>query len=551
MPNNMTKLISIYARVSTSRQEEEQTIQIQLNTLREFATKNGYTIVREYTDDGWSGDVLARPALDQLRQDAKAKLWEAVLIYDPDRLARRYSYQELVMDELKEGGIEVIFVTVTAPKNPEDKILHGVRGLFAEYERAKISERFRLGKLRKVRDGHILVSEALYGYTYVPNQREANGVKTHGYYEINPAEARVIKMIFEWIADEAFTIRKVVRRLQELDIRPRKSKRGVWSTSTLSTLLRNKAYIGQAHWGSSYAVIPENPTNTEKYRKMKKSSRKQKPEEEWIASNIPVPAIIEPELFARARKQLDSNFALCDRNKKNEYLLGGRIYCTCGIKRHGEGPQHGKHLYYRCSDRIYSFPLPPRCQEKGVNARIADDLVWKKVSSLMSSPELMLAQVKRWIRAQQGKSKSSIGDLEVIQKEIEKLKIQEERYSKAYGAGLFTMEQLKEYTVPLRAQIASLETQAETAKRNGNQMGFDGLPSNEQMKAFAMKASKSLSNLSFDAKRGIILNVLDKVVATQERLEVSGYLPIPSNYVEYKTSDRYRRPSQCGQIHTL
>ena len=75
-------------------------------------------------------------------------------------------------------ALEVLFVTVSAPKNSEEKILHGVRGLFAEYERAKIAERFRLGKLRKVKDGHILLSEAPYGYIYIPNQGDR-----HGYLE--------------------------------------------------------------------------------------------------------------------------------------------------------------------------------------------------------------------------------------------------------------------------------------------------------------------------------------------------------------------------------
>ena len=102
-----TKLIALYARVSTARQEEEQTIQNQLLTLREFALKHNYRIVREYVDDGWSGDILARPALDGLRQDLKEKLWDGVLIYDPDRLARRYSYQELVSDELREEAQEL------------------------------------------------------------------------------------------------------------------------------------------------------------------------------------------------------------------------------------------------------------------------------------------------------------------------------------------------------------------------------------------------------------------------------------------------------------
>jgi site-specific DNA recombinase len=98
------KLIATYARVSENPDEEERTIKNQLMTFSELAEKNNWQIVQEYKDDDWSGDILERPALDRLRLDAKSKdrIWEAVLIYDPDRLARRYSYQELVMDELKE-----------------------------------------------------------------------------------------------------------------------------------------------------------------------------------------------------------------------------------------------------------------------------------------------------------------------------------------------------------------------------------------------------------------------------------------------------------------
>lgn len=82
-------------------------------------------------DDGWSGDILARPSLDRLRTDAKKKLWDGVLAYDPDRLARRGSYQALVMDELEELGMEILFVTTPAPKNIEDRMLYGMKGLFA------------------------------------------------------------------------------------------------------------------------------------------------------------------------------------------------------------------------------------------------------------------------------------------------------------------------------------------------------------------------------------------------------------------------------------
>ncbi len=529
------KLIATYSRVSENPDEEEQTIKNQLMTFAEQAEKNNWQIVQEYKDDDWSGDILERPDLDRLRLDAKSKnrAWEAVLIYDPDRLARRYSYQELVMDELREAGVEVMFVTVSAPKNSEDKILHGVRGLFAEYERAKIAERFRLGKLRKVKEGHILTTQPLYGYNYIPKQD-----KKHGYYEINPEEAKVVKMIFSWVANDGMTLRAIVRKLQELAIKPRNSKRGVWSTSTLSTMLRHKGYIGEAHYGASYAVVPKNPLNTEKYKKMKKTSRKLRPKEEWIT--VPIPTIIEPEVFEKTGRQLKTNFALCQRNKKNEYLLAGKINCVCGQKRAGEGYYNKPNLYYRCTDRTLSFPLPPNCKEKGLNAIIADELVWKKIASLMSSPKLLAEQVERWFKSKHTKAKANFVDAEDLKKQINKLSEQLERYNKGYGAGAFTLEQLKNYTTPLQEKISQLKMQIANATSEANQIRLE-TPSEREMKSFATKAKKTLQDLSFSARRAIILNTVEKVVSDKNHLQVTGYLPLTnSNYVWFKTDHRNR-----------
>jgi site-specific DNA recombinase len=194
---NGMKIVAIYGRVSTARQEEEKTIETQLLAIREFAERNGYRIVQEYVDDGWSGDMLARPSLDQLRNDAKKRLWDAVVFYDPDRLARRYSYQELVMDELRELGVEPLFVTIPPSKNNEDRLLYGVRGVFAEYERVKIAERFRLGKVRKAKEGHVIATEAPYGYTLIKRTGTPGSpdfCQTH--YEVNDAEARIVQMLF-------------------------------------------------------------------------------------------------------------------------------------------------------------------------------------------------------------------------------------------------------------------------------------------------------------------------------------------------------------------
>lgn len=532
------KIAAAYSRVSTSNQEDQETIKNQIMAMNEYAKKNHISIVEEYIDDGWSGDILARPELDRLRQDVKSKKWEAVLIYDPDRLARRYSYQALITEELEEAGIEVIYVTTDAPKNSEDKIFHGMKGLFAEYERAKISERFRLGKLRKLDEGHVLTTEAPYGYKYIPKKD-----KIHGYYEVDEAEARVVRMIFSWVANEGLTLRTIVRKLQSLGIKPRKSKRGVWNTSTLSTLLRNEVYIGRAHWGSTEAVVPENPIKKVKYKKMKKTSRKVRPKEDW--KYVDVPPIIDKDQFERAEAQLKKNFAQCKRNKKNDYLLSNFIYCTCGRRRNGEGVLGGKHLYYRCTDRVLSYPLPRKCFEKGVNARVADELVWKKVSSLMSNKELLKKQVERYLREQSKKLKYENKDLQVLEKELLKLKKEEERYNKAYGAGVFDLDTLKEYTGTIREQISGIKVQIDEVKKEKDLFSLNSAPTEKQIEEFATRSASMLKRLDFTKKREIAVKIIDKVEATKHSLQVYGKIPV-TNYVEYKTSNRN---SQCAIRH--
>jgi site-specific DNA recombinase len=435
------------------------------------------------------------------------------------------------MDELRDMGLEVMFITVPSPKNSEEKILHGVRGLFAEYERAKIRERFRLGKVRKVKEGHVLLSDPPYGYAYIPRLGDR-----HGYLEIDVNEARVVGALFDWVGNQGLTLRQVVRRLQEEGIRPRRSERGVWNTSTLSTLLRNSAYIGEARWGSSHAVVPQHPLKKDTYRKIKKTSRILTPKEEWII--VPVPAIIDRELFDRTRAQLATNYALCQRNKKNPYLLAGKIRCGCGRTRSGEGPLKGKHLYYRCTDRVLRFPLPRECRERGLNARIADDLVWGTIVELMSSPELIREQVERRMKSAQATPISPVDDIAAIEREVDKLKEQASRYNTAYGAGVLTLEQLKECVTPLNEKIRGLEAQIAKAPEQRQAMKADVPPTADDIERFATQARQTLNGLNFEEKRAIVMNTVDRVIGTQQELQVFGYISIP-DHVEFNTINRH------------
>jgi site-specific DNA recombinase len=296
------KKVAIYARVSTEKQEKEKTIESQVEELRKFCKKNGFLIVKEYVDDGWSGETLARPALDQLRDDASKNLFEVVCIHSPDRLARKYIYQGLVMEELKKNGIEVLFLNKQISNTPEDQLLLGVEGLIAEYEKAKILERTRRGKLHKARSGKIIGSIPPFGYTYVKDKD----------YVINEGEAEVVRLIFN-LYIQLGSARAVARKLTEIGVKPRKGI--VWRTSTLHKILRNKTYIGTTYYNKTYGA---EPANKKRYSRRINTTRRLRDKREWIA--IKVPAIIDEATFRLAQEKLRRNHKEVRQNSENHLL---------------------------------------------------------------------------------------------------------------------------------------------------------------------------------------------------------------------------------------
>ena len=141
---------ALYARVSTGLQEKEQTIQSQLAAIARYAEENHlrHTEALTYTDDGYSGTLLDRPGLDELRDHAREGRFDVVVVLCPDRLARRYVYQVLILEELKRAGVEVQFCERPISDSPDDQLLLQIQGALAEYERVKILDRCRRGRSR-------------------------------------------------------------------------------------------------------------------------------------------------------------------------------------------------------------------------------------------------------------------------------------------------------------------------------------------------------------------------------------------------------------------
>lgn len=528
-------LIALYARVSTQRQENEETIGTQILAVKKFAEENGHIIVKEYLDDGWSGTLAQRPALDSLRLDAAKGVWDGVMAYDPDRIARDYILQGLVIRELESKNKQVLFVTLPPISNNQDRLLYGVKAVFADYERLNNAEKFRLGKLRRASEGRVIVSEAPYGYQYLPKGRNSVGE-----FKINVAEAEVVKQIFNWVGLEGLSIRQVIKRLQELKISPRKSVRGVWSSSTLSKLLRNATYIGKAHFLKTYAVEPLNPIKVTKYKRINKTSRRFRDKSDWI--EIPVDSLVEVELFNEVQRKLSKRNAFNPRNKKNEYLVGGFIYCSCGNTRAGEGPMNGKHLYYRCSDRIKKFPLTRTCFEKAVNARIIDKLVWSNISNLLTNDGLLKAQLDRFLDSKQANFQTDVQSTIRLESELTKVKEEVKRYLKAFGSGYIEENDLSELISPLKHKETSLKSQIELVSQE--EVKSATLSSDlVDLKTITSDFKQFIKNPTFEIKRKTLEKVLDRIQANQKQINVFGQIPVPitERNVEYESIHRNRR----------
>lgn len=313
------KTAAIYARVSSERQKEEQTISSQTEALKEYAQAGGYIVLAEWVlqDEGYSGVTLQRPGLERLCDLAAEGQVEAVLVYSPDRFSRKYAYQVLLMEEFARYGVEVIFIKSPQASTPEEQLLVQFQGMIAEYERAQIAERSRRGKRHRAKSGSInVLSGAPYGYRYVKKSETSAA-----YYDIIEGEAAIVQDVYLWYTEEALSIGGIYRRLNALGIPTRQGK-STWERSTVWGMLRNPAYKGTACFGKTEQA--ERKKITRPLRKHggfspRRSSCRERPKEEWI--EIAVPAIISEAIFSLAQERLEKNKQLSSRHTKGTYTI--------------------------------------------------------------------------------------------------------------------------------------------------------------------------------------------------------------------------------------
>lgn len=322
-------------RVSTEEQLKGYSVEGQINDCIRLAKTNE---VFQYVDDGYTGEILNRPALTKLLTDVEDGLIQKVICYDPDRLSRKLLNQLIITEKLEKNDVFLEFVQSDYKNDAEGQLYFQVRGAFSEFDKAKIKHNTMTGRYRKAQQGFVVKNSGLYGYNYDKEMKT---------YVINPDEAKVVQMIFHYFTypDSPFEgINGIAHHLTDMDI-PTAKGGTVWHRQVVRQILMNESYTG---------TYFQNKYDTEgDYVKRQAEEDFQRgrlrPRDEWLETKIP--RIIDQEQFEYAQSLLKQVRRRYKRFNKHNYLLSGLIRCgRCGNTMTGRKTKsHGKDFYiYEC-----------------------------------------------------------------------------------------------------------------------------------------------------------------------------------------------------------
>jgi site-specific DNA recombinase len=394
---------------------------------------------------------------------------EKILILSPDRLSRKYAYQVLLVEEFSRNGIEVIFLKSPQAKTPEEHLLLQFQGMIAEYERTQIVERTRRGKRFRAKSGLInVLSGAPYGYHYIKKTETSSA-----YYKVIEEEAKIVRTVYKLYIEDGLSINAIARWLNSHKIPTRKQislwerstrkQISLWERSTVWAMLRNPAYKGTACFGKTRASARKKITRPLRQRggyAPSSGAHIELPRDQWI--EIPVPSIIEDDLFQLVQERLEHNKKHSPRRTIEPTLLQSMLVCkSCGYAYYRCSTKTSKRklYYYRClgSDN-YRFANGRVCQNKPIRQDYLDELVWEQVLELLSNPELVRSEIHRRIE--------EIKDInpteqrkKVLEKEIVRIEKSIQKLLDAYQEDLLQLEELRDRMPQLRRRQNALKAE--------------------------------------------------------------------------------------------
>ncbi|MGH8606869.1 MAG: recombinase family protein [Gammaproteobacteria bacterium] len=508
--------VALYARVSTKNQEQQGTIASQIEALRSYAKTQDFEVAEDYVcqDEGYSGALLARPGLDRLRDGAQAGVFDAILVLSPDRLSRKYAYLILILEEFERFGVRVTFLEQPPADDPHTALLVQIQGAVAEYERTKMAERYRRGKLYRARQGEIFWNSIPYGYRHVPRR---DGVPAH--LVIDDAQAELVRKIFAWHAYEGMTIRQLTKQLtREGYPTPKGGAR--WGETTVHRILRREAYLGTLYYNQSVWVSV--PVSEGHSGRRKKGLR---PSSEWIA--ISIPPLVDRETFERSQARHGPNQQFSPRNLHQErWLLRRLVRCEkCGLKCACVAPRTPSVPYYRC-EKQERVTGRARCRPNHIRAEPLDELVWQEIRRHLLEPELLLRAQASLARTESLDQSFLSAQLDHIRKRLTQVKAERRRLLDVYQGGFLDKDEFESRTSQVAGRIGQLQADLESLELE-SQYASASQGFSRRLRDFTSAITQRLDTMTFHERQTLVRSVLEEVVISDNVVKLYLKIPVP------------------------
>jgi site-specific DNA recombinase len=523
--------VALYARVSTPHQQQEHTIASQLQALHQHITQQGWSILpeHEYLDEGISGSRLDRPALDRLRDAAGRGEFDAVVVMSPDRLARHYAHQWLLVEEWDKLQVQLIFLENPFGDSPQGKLLTQMQGMLAEYERTQILERTRRGRLDKARRGvYMPWAYRCYGYRYLPKRYDSPPQVL-----IEPTQAAVIHTMYRLLVDEQRSCRQIAKHLNATHTPTPSGRTTVWLPGVVRNILSNRIYIGEARYNYRQAVAPRYRKSPRTAAPAEKTGRRYRSESEWVWSEAP--ALISRELFDKAQLQLQRNADLAFRQYQptsERYLLRRLVSCgECGLRLNGSRQRASykqttyAYLYYGCSgaNPLTRGRVQP-CPSRRVRAERLDAVVWSALTELLQHLDVLPRLHQSWVEAHDRQASSLQAQQESLQRRQQRLERQSQRLVDAYQHDIISLEELQGRRQTVVGELQQIDQERQRLVQS-QQQRLHWQQIIDHAECFRKLLGDNLEVLSFEERQEVVQCLIRRVVVTGEQVDIYYALP--------------------------
>ena len=390
--NDKKKLAAIYARVSSDRQDVDLSISAQLKALREYATRNGYTVVREFIDEAETGRSSMRPAFREMISLARRpqKPFDLVLVWKYSRFARSREDSIVYKAMLRKNGIQVISINEPFDDTPTGRLLEAIIESLDEFYSDNLGEEVTRGMRESASRGFYLSGKPPYGYKRV---RVKDGTKDRIRLELEPSQAAIVSCIFSDILDGKGLI-EITKALNSKGVASPNGKG--WGKTGIRTILSNEVYMGTSIWG-----------------------RRSKRELEPIRVQNAYPAIVDKNTFEQTQSTLRNRAPVRIHPKRtaSRFLLSGLAKCGyCGKALVGQDAKSGRFSYYVCGTLVKKGT--GSCQMQYLNKQKFEAAVIEKIKERILTEEHLTSLVALVNEEMDKATRTHKDELEAVHGEI-------------------------------------------------------------------------------------------------------------------------------------